>query len=114
MTDADASANIEAAEPAPLEPATHMLPWCYIGEVQDGQGTAHGWQLDNICVMSSVDFIPVPRRWEYRLSVSLLERTKPPASNVIDAVCTMFGMPADRQQAPGTNPAIIHVSARVP
>jgi hypothetical protein len=102
-------------EPERLRPqGSHAAGWEHIGQVTDGMGVADGWQLGAVCVVSSVDFVPVPRHWEYHLSVRLLESPTPPQANTLDAVCKMFGMPADAHPEPSKNPLIVHLFARVP
>ncbi len=107
--------GLDAQEPEALRPTgPHAAGWDYIGAVTDGRDVAHGWQLGAVCVMSSVSFSPVPRGWEYTLSVRLLGSPTPPARNTIEAACAMFGMPKGWQQEPGNDPSIVLLSVRVP
>jgi hypothetical protein len=101
-------------EPARLRPREGR-GWLFLDTITNGTDTADRWQSGPICVISSVDFVPVPRHWKYHLSVHIEgEALRPPSPQALQTVCEAFNVPADVEQEPGRNPRIVHLYARVP
>ena len=105
-------------EPERLRPIeTVAQSWRFIDTITNGIDVADRWQCGTVCVVSTVDFEPVPRHWEYHLSVHVEGASKtPPSEIVLQAVCAAFGLPAAlaRRESAREKPGIVHLYADVP
>ena len=97
-------------EPARLRP--NEPGWVYLGTLTNGTDVADHWQKHALHVISSVDFTPVPRRWEYHLSVHVEGADTPPGNTALANVMMAFKMNSARKERHREASQVVHLYAR--